>query len=90
MKLDVASRRPVEISVELQRQGCKQFQVLDLRPERGAAKRLRGTTLEPLGDNGLILRLRVPDRQPPGTYHAVVLDPSADCAVGTITLRIPR
>jgi hypothetical protein len=87
---EVASRHPVEITVDLHKQGCTEFQVLDLRSERGRARRIRGTALEARDGRGLRLRLAVPDTQPAGTYHGVILDPAADCAVGTVTLRIRR
>ena len=53
------------------------------------APRIHGAELEPWNVDGLHLRLVVPDDQPPGVYHAVVLDAIADCAAGTVTLRIP-
>jgi hypothetical protein len=87
---EVASRRPVEITVDLHKEGCTELQVLDLRPERGKGRRIGGTQLEALDRQGLRLRLTIPDNQAPGTYHAVVLDRVADCAVGTVTLRIRR
>ena len=65
------------------------MRVLDLRPERGDGPRVPGPDVEPWGGDGFCLRLAVPDDQPAGAYHAVVLDTAADCAVGTVTLRIP-
>ena len=88
VRLDVSSRRPVEVTVDLHRRGVTRFRVLDLRAERGNARRIQGTDLEPWAPDGVRLHLAVPDDQPPGTYHAVILDAEADCAVGTVTLRI--
>ena len=89
VRLEIASRRPVDVTVDLYRRGTVLFRVLDLRPQSGDAPRIQGTTLEVWETEGVRLRLAVPDDQPPGTYHAVVLDPVLDSAVGTVTLRIP-
>ena len=89
LRLEVASRQPVEVTVDLQKRGLTQYRVLDLRAAEGEAPRIPGPSLEPWNSGGLRLKLAVPDDQTPGTYHAVVLDPVADCVVGTITLRIP-
>ena len=89
LRLDVASRQPIEVTVDLYKRGLTQYRVLDLRAADGEAPRIPGTRLEPWDSDGLRLYLVVPDAQPPGTYHAVVLDESADCVVGAVTLRIP-
>jgi hypothetical protein len=89
VRLEVVSRRPVDVLLELHRRGVTRFRILDLRPERDDAPRIPGAALEPWNVDGLHLRLVVPDDQPPGVYHAVVLDAIADCAAGTVTLRIP-
>lgn len=84
----VSSRRPASITVDLHKDGVTSFRVFDLRPERGRARRIRGVQLTSANGDGLHLNLAVPDDQPPGTYHAVIVDSNADCAVGTITLRL--
>jgi hypothetical protein len=89
VRLELASRRPVDVTVDMHRHTTAPFRVLDLRPEHGDAPRIQGTRLETWDSEGLLLRLVVPDDQPPGAYHAVVLDAVADCVVGTVTLRIP-
>ena len=89
VRLEISSRRPVDVTVDLHRRGSVLFRVLDLRPQSGEAPRIQGTTLEAWDTEGVRLRLDVPDDQPPGTYHAVILDPAVDSAVGTVTLRIP-
>ena len=89
VKVEVASKRPVEVTVDLHRPGVTQFRVLDLRPERGDGPRIEHPHLERWDTNGLRLRVVVPDKHPPGTYHAVVLDDAADCAIGSVTVRIP-
>jgi hypothetical protein len=90
VRIEVASRRPVEITIDVQKNGCAGLRVLDLRPTRGSAPRIRGITLEPSDAHGLHLRLTVPDKQPAGTYRAFVIDPATDSTVGTLTLRIGR
>jgi hypothetical protein len=86
--LNVTSRRQVAVTVDLHKDTAAPLHVLDLRPERGNARRIRGTELTATEAEGLRLRLVVPDTQAAGTYHAVVVDDAADCAVGTITVRI--
>ena len=78
----------MEIAVDLTRQGSAGLRALDLRPLRGTARRIRGVEIDPI-DGGVHLRLTVPDDQPGGTYHAVILDTATDAAVGTLTVRIP-
>jgi hypothetical protein len=77
------------VTIDLHTDGAMQLRVLDLRPERGRARRIRGTELSASNGDGLRLRVAIPDDQPQGTYHAVVLDVAADCSVGTVTVRIP-
>jgi hypothetical protein len=89
IRLEVVARQPLEVTVDLQKRGLAQYRVLDLRAAEEEAPRIPGTRLEPWDSNGLRLKLAVPDDQAAGTYHGVILDPVADCVVGTITLRIP-
>ena len=84
----MASRRPVEVTIDIHEIRSTELRVLDLRPEVDGAPRIHAPALEPWNADGLRLRLSVPDEQPPGTYHAVVLDTAADCAIGTITVRV--
>jgi hypothetical protein len=88
VKLEVASQRPVEVTLDLHRRGVACFRVLDLRPEEGDRPRIKHPTLEPFDVEGVRLHVAIPDGQPAGTYHGVILDDSADCAVGTLTIRI--
>jgi hypothetical protein len=90
VRLEVASCRPIVVTVDLHRRGVTQFRVLDLRAEHGDAPRIRGTSLDTWDSEGLWLRVAVPDDQPPGAYHGVILDIALDCAVGTVTLKIPE
>ena len=90
VRIEVASRRPVEITIDMHRDDCAGLRVLDLRPTRGNAPRIRGIKLEPSDAHGLHLRLTVPDKQPAGTYRAFVIDPATDSTVGTLTVRIAR
>jgi hypothetical protein len=89
VRLEIASRRPVDVTVDLRKRGVVHLRVLDLRAEQGDAPRIQGTTLDASDPERVRIRLTVPDDQPPGTYHAVILDTVQDLAVGTITLKIP-
>jgi len=86
--LDVTSKRPVEISIALHCQGSAKLRVLDLRPEAGNAPRIRAPQLEALDDDGWRLRISVPADQPAGTYHATIIDDSADFGVGSLTVKV--
>jgi hypothetical protein len=88
VKVEVASRRPVDVTIDLHTRSAATFRVLDLRPELGDAPRIQRPEFESWNGDGLRLRLTVPDDQPSGSYHAVILDDDGDCAVGTVTLRI--
>jgi len=89
VRLEISSRRPIDVTVDLRKRGVAQFRVLDLRAEQGDAPRIPGTTLDASDPELVRIRLTVPDDQPPGTYHAVILDAVQDLAVGTVTLKIP-
>ena len=89
LRLELTSRRPVEVIVDLRKRAAH-YRVLDLRSERSDASRISEVVLEACDQDGVRLRLRVPDTQPGGSYHAVVLDPVDDCAIGTVTLKIPE
>ena len=84
----MASRRPIALSLDVHRNGTREFRVLDLRSEDGNAPRIGKLDLAHGESDWLTLRVAVPDDQPAGTYHGVVLDAAADCAIGTVTLRI--
>jgi hypothetical protein len=86
--IDVRSRQPVSVTIDMRQVAIADLRVLDLRPERGRARRIRGTTATLSSTEGLRVRLTVPDDQPPGTYHGVVVDRVHDRAVGTITVRV--
>ena len=88
MTVQVSSRRPLSVSLELHTNGASQLRVLDLRPERGRARRIRGVQLATSGADGVRLQIDVPDDQPAGSYHAVIVDASTDRAVGTLTVQI--
>lgn len=88
--LDVTSRRPVEISVVLQCHGLAKLRVLDLRPDEGDAPRIRAPQLEPSDGEGWRLRISVPADQPPGAYHATIIDDDADFAVGSLTVKVRK
>ena len=87
--LDVTSKRPVEISIALQCQGAAKLRVLDLRPDEGDAPRIRAPQLDPSGE-GWRLRISVPADQPPGTYHATIIDDAADFGVGSVTVKVRK
>jgi hypothetical protein len=88
VRLEVSSRRAVALSLDVHRNGTREFRVLDLRSEDGNAPRIGRLELTLAESDWLTLRVAVPDDQPTGTYHGVVLDAAADCAIGTVTLRI--
>jgi hypothetical protein len=90
VRLEVIGRRPVDVTIDVHRRSVTRFRVLDLRPETGDAPRITKPRLQAFDDDGLHLQLTVPDNQPAGTYHAVILDERSESAVGTLTIRIPE
>ena len=89
LRLELSSRRPVEVILDLRTRAAA-YRVLDLRSEASDVPRIQGLVLDACDEGGMRLRLTVPDDQPGGTYHAVVLDAAGDCAIGTITLKLPE
>lgn len=89
LRLELTSRRPVEVIVDVRKRAAT-YRVLDLRSEQNDVPRIGDVVLDACDQDGLQLRLTVPDDQPGGSYHAVVLDPADDCAIGTVTLKIPE
>jgi hypothetical protein len=88
VRLEVASRRPIALSLDVHRNGTREFRVLDLRSEDGNAPRIGKLDLAHGESDWLTRRVAVPDVQPTGTYHGVSIDAAADCAIGTVTLRV--
>ncbi len=85
--IEVASARPIEVSLDLRPEAAGvPLVVHDLRAAAPDLPRLTGVVLEP-GDPPR-LRLRVPDDQPAGVYHGVVVDERTSRALGTVSVRV--
>src|SRR5207244_12403041 len=84
----VSARRAVAVALDLRPEAAGATLVVHaLRDATGTLPRLSGVVLE-TGERPR-LRLSVPDDQPAGAYHGVVVDPRSGVAVGTVTVRIP-
>jgi len=83
----MASKRPVEVALSLQ-QSCdlESLRVHDLRAAPGKP-RLRGIGFESGSEHsGPRLEVRVPDDQPAGAYHGVILDERSNRPAGTLSV----
>jgi hypothetical protein len=87
--LEVASMRPVEVSVDLRpRSAGLALKVHDLRAPEVEA-RLGGITITGLPDEDrVIVRLRVADDLPAGVYSGLILDERTSLPRGTLSVRV--
>jgi hypothetical protein len=88
--IDLQSRRPVEISVDLRPSpGKRSFVAHDLRATSPSLPRVAGPRIETQADR-LVVRVRVPDRQPPGVYSGLIIDEKTNLPCGSLTLQVRR
>ncbi len=77
ISLDVVSRRPVRVSLELDRGiPAEPLRVRPLRATGSRATAIRGAIVDVDGPDRVVVHLAIPDKLPPGTYEGAVL--SAD------------
>jgi hypothetical protein len=90
LRVSVKSRGVVEVSVHLG-EGTQLGELSpgELRPFSGDAAPIKGVTLEAgSAGEGPLLRVVVPDDQPPGTYNGLLVDLSTQRPRGTVSLSI--
>lgn len=90
--IDVRSRRRVEVSVDLRPGEWRRALVAhDLRAADPSVPRIAGPRIEtPAKERRVVVRLLVPDRQPPGVYSGLIIDGKTNLPCGTLALRIWR
>ena len=88
--LDVDSKRPLQIAVDI-KPGVDGAGLIAhaLRAIDPAAPRIDGIEIDRLeGEDGLLVRLRVSDDQPPGVYSGIVVDERTNLPRGTLYVRV--
>lgn len=88
--LEVESKRQTEVSIDL-RPGSASLplRVHDLRSADPDRPRIGGVVIEGRPEEGrVLLRLRIPDEVPPGTYSGVILDERTSLPRGTLSVRL--
>jgi hypothetical protein len=92
LAVEVASRRPVQASIDLRPGSIDGPMVVqDLRSRDPRRPRLKGIVLEAApGGKQLTLRLKVANRHPAGEYVGAIVDQSTGVTRGTLTVTIDR
>jgi hypothetical protein len=88
--LQVEAKRPVQIAIDVKPgpQGAG-LVAHALRAIDPALPRIDGVGIERLdGEDGLLVRLRVPDDQPPGVYSGIIVDDKTNLPRGTLSVRV--
>lgn len=86
--IDIASRKPASVSIDLRPQSPgTTLRVHDLRDIDPDKPRLQGAKVE-VTDEGVRVRVRVPDDFPPGTYAGVILDERTSLPRGVLSVRV--
>jgi hypothetical protein len=88
LAIDISSLRPVQIHVNLTKQiSADALEVLDANPVGGGAPPISGTVL--ISKSGVdVLRIKVPDDQPPGIYIAVIAERGVGNPCGSVTIKV--
>lgn len=89
VRLAIATRRPVEVAVDLRPEAASAELIAHaLRAADADAPPLAGAAFVRDDGGALVLRLAVPDDQPPGIYNGLVIDAGSNRPVGTLSVRI--
>ena len=87
LTLDVQSSKRVNVTLELKSVAASlPLVVHELRSGDGAAPRISEVAI--VHGDRLVVRLRVPDGQPPGTYSGLIVDTKDNLPRGTMTVQI--
>ncbi len=88
--VEVASKRPAQVTLSLDPEAADA--VLDAGPlvaHGSGAAALTDVVIERVpGQAAPVVRVRVPDEQPPGRYNGVVVDAESGLPLGTLSVRI--
>jgi hypothetical protein len=90
VSVDVESNRRTEVTVDLKpRSWGSKLAVHDLRSTKASAPCLTGIKARAFpSEQRIVIRVRIPDRHPAGTYHGLIVDRGANLPRGAITVRI--
>jgi hypothetical protein len=88
--VEIDSRRPVEVSWEIRPEAASaDLSVHHLQAADAAAPLLAGASLSRVAHGGrFVLRLKVADDQPAGTYTGLVVDRATNLPAGALVVRI--
>jgi len=90
MPIEVASIRPVQVSVELvpnsDTQSLVALALSSIAPGKPALTQV--SFVRDKGKGRVKLRVQIPDKQPPGTYAGAVVDRVSGEARGTLSVRL--
>jgi hypothetical protein len=93
LTLDIESTRRTEVTVDLRpRSSDRALRVPELRSPEPGLPHIQGVIIEAVpGEERMVIRIRVPDAQPPGSYSGIILDEQAGLPRGTLSVRVvPR
>jgi hypothetical protein len=92
VSLEIDSPLPTETTVDLRRRAIdRPVDVQPLASDDPASPRITAVSIEPLPKAGRVLvRLRVPPKQPPGLYRGLIIDRASNLPCGTLALRVGR
>ena len=90
LTVDIDSTRRTEISINLHpRPLDRAFRVHNLLASEPDLPRLRGVTVESVPEEErVVIRVRIPPEQPPGTYYGVILEERTGLPRGTLCVRV--
>jgi hypothetical protein len=90
VKVEIASTRPTEVSLDLRPSAVRaQLIVHALRAVDAEMPRLSGIEfIAATDDEPAVLRIKIPARHPPGTYHGLIVDPETNTPAGSLSVRI--
>ncbi len=88
--IEMASKRRVEVTLDLKPEaGGALLRAHDLRARDPEIPRIRGISVTASApDRRVLLRIDVPDDQPPGTYTGVIVEDASNLPRGTLAVRI--
>jgi len=89
MRLEILSRRPTEVQLDLRAQATGTLVVQALRAVDPGKPALADVTLRPAThDAPATVRAVVPENQPSGVYRGLIVEEETSRLVGTLTVRI--
>ncbi len=90
VRIDIASTRPVEVSLDLRPEYARAPLVVhSLRAIDAALPRVTGVAFTPAQrEDAAVLSVRIPAAHPAGTYSGAIVDATSNRPVGTLSVRI--